>query len=140
MIKPQALQKNSTIGILSPSYWLDREILTITSKYFTDLGYRLKFGKSNELKWGPFAGLPEQRADDIHEMFANSDIDAIFCARGGYGANRVLPLLDYNLIKENPKIFIGYSDITAMLISITQKTSLITFHGPMLTSYMDSWV
>ena len=125
MIKPQALQKNSTIGILSPSYWLDRETLSITSKYFTDLGYRLKLGKSNELKWGPFAGLPEQRADDIHEMFANSDIDAIFCARGGYGANRVLPLLDYNLIKENPKIFIGYSDITAMLISITQKTFYI---------------
>ena len=140
MIKPQALQKNSTIGILSPSYWLDRETLSITSKYFTDLGYRLKLGKSNELKWGPFAGLPEQRADDIHEMFANSDIDAIFCARGGYGANRVLPLLDYNLIKENPKIFIGYSDITALLTSITQKTSIVTFHGPMLTTYKDSWV
>ena len=73
-------------------------------------------------------------------MFANSDIDAIFCARGGYGANRVLPLLDYNLIKENPKIFIGYSDITALLTSITQKTSMVTFHGPMLTTYKDSWV
>ena len=72
MIKPRALQKNSTIGILSPSYWLDRKILSITSKYFTDLGYRLKFGKSNELKWGPFAGLPEQRAEDIHEMFPDS--------------------------------------------------------------------
>ena len=140
MIKPKALHKNSTIGIVSPSYWLDGEILSLTSKYFTNLGYQLKFGKSNNLKWGPFAGLPEQRADDINEMFANSDIDAIFCARGGYGANRVLPLLDYNLIKENPKIFIGYSDITALLTSITQKTSIVTFHGPMLTTYRDSWV
>jgi muramoyltetrapeptide carboxypeptidase len=140
MIKPKALHKNSTIGIVSPSYWLDGEILSLTSKYFTNLGYKLKFGKSNDLKWGPFAGLPEQRADDINEMFANSDIDAIFCARGGYGANRVLPLLDYNLIKENPKIFIGYSDITALLTSITQKTSIVTFHGPMLTTYRDSWV
>jgi len=140
MIKPKALHKNSTIGIVSPSYWLDGEILSLTSKYFTNLGYQLKFGKSNDLKWGPFAGLPEQRADDINEMFANSDIDAIICARGGYGANRVLPLLDYNLIKENPKIFIGYSDITALLTSITQKTSIVTFHGPMLTTYRDSWV
>ena len=140
MIKPKALHKNSTIGIVSPSYWLDGEIFSLTSKYFTNLGYQLKFGKSNDLKWGPFAGLPEQRADDINEMFANSDIDAIFCARGGYGANRVLPLLDYNLIKENPKIFIGYSDITALLTSITQKTSMVTFHGPMLTTYRDSWV
>ena len=92
MIKPKALHKNSTIGIVSPSYWLDGEILSLTSKYFTNLGYKLKFGKSNDLKWGPFAGLPEQRADDINEMFGSSDIDAIFCARGGYGANRVLPL------------------------------------------------
>ena len=140
MIKPKALHKNSTIGIVSPSYWLDEEILYLTSKYFINLGYKLKFGKSNDLKWGPFAGLPEQRADDINEMFGSSDIDAIFCARGGYGANRVLPLLDYNLIKENPKIFIGYSDITALLTSITQKTSIVTFHGPMLTTYRDSWV
>tara|TARA_B100000287_G_scaffold69160_1_gene60757 strand:+ start:260 stop:1192 length:933 start_codon:yes stop_codon:yes gene_type:complete len=140
MIKPKALQKNSTIGIVSPSYWLEEEILASTSKYFIDLGYRLKFGKSNHLRWGPFAGLPQKRADDIHEMFENSGVDAIFCARGGYGANRVLPLLDYNLIKKNPKIFIGYSDITALLTSITQKTKLVTFHGPMLTTYRDSWV
>ena len=140
MIKPKALQKNSTIGIVSPSYWLEEEILASTSKYFIDLGYRLKFGKSNHLRWGPFAGLPQKRADDIHEMFENSDVDAVFCARGGYGANRVLPLLDYNLIKKNPKIFIGYSDITALLTSITQKTKLVTFHGPMLTTYKDSWV
>jgi muramoyltetrapeptide carboxypeptidase len=68
-------------------------------------------------------------------MFANSDIDAIICARGGYGANRVLPLLDYDLINSNPKIFMGYSDITAYLTSISQKTGLVTFHGPMLSSF-----
>ena len=140
MIKPKSLQKNSTIGIISPSYWLDEKVLHSTSKYFTDLGYQLEFGKSNYLKWGPFAGEPQERADDIHRMFENSNIDAIVCARGGYGANRVLPLLDYELIKENPKIFVGYSDITAFLTSITQRTELVTFHGPMLTTYKDSWV
>ena len=140
MIKPKCLQKNSTIGIISPSYWLDKKVLLSTSKYFTDLGYQLEFGRSNNLKWGPFAGKPQERADDIHRMFENSNIDAIVCARGGYGANRVLPLLDYELIKGNPKIFIGYSDITAFLTSITQKTEIVTFHGPMLTTYRDSWV
>ena len=140
MIKPKALKENSTIGIISPSYWLDEKILKKTSKYFQDLFYNIKIGKSNYLKRGPFSGKPQARADDIHRMFADTDIDAIMCARGGYGANRVLPLLDYDLIQQNPKIFIGYSDVTAYLTSITQKTNLVTFHGPMLTTYKKSWI
>ena len=73
-------------------------------------------------------------------MFLDPSIDAILCARGGYGANKVIPLLDYELIKRHPKIFMGYSDITAYLISITQRTELITFHGPMLASYKHGFV
>jgi len=140
MIKPKALQKNSTIGIVSPSYWLEEAILKKTTRFFTDLGYKIKIGASNNLQWGPFAGTPQERADDLHRMFTDPDIDAVMCARGGYGANRVLPLLDYDLIRKNPKIFIGYSDITAYLTSITQQTNLVTFHGPMLTTYKSSWV
>jgi len=140
MIKPKALQKNSTIGIVSPSYWLEETILKKTARFFTDLGYKIKIGASNNLQWGPFAGTPQERADDLHRMFTDPDIDAVICARGGYGANRVLPLLDYDLIRKNPKIFIGYSDITAYLTSITQQTNLVTFHGPMLTTYKNSWV
>ncbi|GIR57134.1 MAG: hypothetical protein CM15mP64_5460 [Candidatus Neomarinimicrobiota bacterium] len=67
-------------------------------------------------------------------MFADPSVDAIFCARGGYGCNKVLPLIDYELIKKNPKIFMGFSDITACLNSITQKTKMVSFHGPMLVS------
>ena len=140
MIKPKPLIQKSTIGVISPSYWLDEKILSKTGKFFEDLGYKLDFGKSNYLKWGPFAGTPQERADDINRMFSDPNIDAIMCARGGYGANRVLPLIDYELIKQNPKIFIGYSDITAYLTSITQQTNLITFHGPMLTTYKKSWI
>jgi muramoyltetrapeptide carboxypeptidase len=92
------------------------------------------------LKDNTFAGTPEQRANDINGMFANPNIDAIICARGGYGANRVLPLLNYDLIKANPKIFMGYSDVTAFLTSITQKTGLVTFHGPMLSSFKKGMV
>ena len=140
MIKPKALQKKSTIGIVSPSYWLEEAILNKTTRFFTDLGYNIKIGASNNSQWGPFAGAPQERADDLHRIFTDPDIDAVMCARGGYGANRVLPLLDYNLIRKNPKIFIGYSDITAYLTSITQQTNLVTFHGPMLTTYKNSWV
>lgn len=135
MTKPSPLKKGDTIGIVSPSFWMDEESLEKVHQLFKTKGYQLEFGASNYLKSGPFAGTPQERANDINDMFANPDIDAIICARGGYGANRVLPHLDYNLIKVNPKIFMGYSDITALLTSITQQTELVTFHGPMLTTY-----
>ncbi len=134
MIKPRQLKQNSKIGIVSPSYWLNVDVLNKTAKYYSDMGFRIKIGPSNKLKNGPFAGSPEERAEDINAMFADPSIDAIFCARGGYGCNKVLPLLDYELIKDNPKIFMGFSDITACLNSITQKTKMVSFHGPMLVS------
>ena len=140
MIKPKSIKENSTIGVVSPSYWLDENVLKNTAKFFTELGYNIEISKSNSLQWGPFAGTPQERADDLHRMFVNPKIDAVMCARGGYGANRVLPLLDYDLIRKNPKIFIGYSDITAYLTSITQQTNLVTFHGPMLTTYKKRWI
>ena len=140
MVKPKKLEPNSRIGIVSPSYWLDKNDLKRSVKYFSDAGYNIKIGRSNHLQNGPFAGTAQERADDINEMFLNPDIDAILCARGGYGANKVLPLIDYENIRSNPKIFLGYSDITAYLTSITQKTDLVTFHGPMLSSFREEFV
>ena len=140
MIKPRQLKQNSKIGIVSPSYWLNEDDLNKTAGYYADMGYRIKLGSSNQLKNGPFAGSPEQRAEDINAMFADPSIDAIFCARGGYGCNKVLPLLDYELIKDNPKIFMGFSDITACLNSITQKTKMVSFHGPMLVSGISNMI
>tara|TARA_B100001013_G_scaffold129533_1_gene75593 strand:+ start:112 stop:1047 length:936 start_codon:yes stop_codon:yes gene_type:complete len=140
MIKPSMLKPGCRIGVVSPSYWLKKQYMEKTSKFFQDKGYTMVMGNSNSMRWGPFAGTPQERADDIHHMFSNPKIEAIICARGGYGANRVLPLLDYNLIRDNPKIFMGYSDITAYLTSITQKTGLVTFHGPMMVSYKKGFV
>ena len=140
MIKPSMLKPGCQIGVVSPSYWLKKQYMEKTSKFFQDKGYTMVMGNSNSMRWGPFAGTPQERADDIHHMFSNPKIEAIICARGGYGANRVLPLLDYNLIRDNPKIFMGYSDITAYLTSITQKTGLVTFHGPMMVSYKKGFV
>ncbi|MEC9376938.1 MAG: LD-carboxypeptidase [Candidatus Neomarinimicrobiota bacterium] len=134
------LKPGSRIGVTSPSYWLEEKDLIRTAGYFKEKGYSMVMGNSNYLEWGPFAGQPKERADDIHHMFSDPDIDAIICARGGYGANRVLPLLDYDLISDNPKIFVGFSDITGFLTSITQKTGLVTFHGPMLVSFKKRFV
>ncbi len=140
MIKPKQLKHGNHIGVISPSYWFEKEDISMTMGYFEKKGYSMVQGKSNSMKWGPFAGEPQKRADDIHCMFSDRNIDAIICARGGYGANRVLPLLDYDIIRKNPKIFMGFSDITAYLTSITQKTGLVTFHSPMLISYKKRFV
>ena len=140
MINPPGLKPNATIGVVSPSSWLNESDLKTAVSVFENKGYKLVLGESVFLKEFTYAGTPQQRADDINNMFANPDIDAIICARGGYGANRVLPLLDYDLIQANPKIFMGYSDLTAFLTSITQKTGLITFHGPMLTTFKKGMV
>jgi muramoyltetrapeptide carboxypeptidase len=140
MLRPKSLKRGHRIGVVSPSYWLEKKGLGNAVTVFQKKGYEVQLGDSIYLKDGPFAGTPQQRANDINQMFSDPNIDAIFCARGGYGANRVLPLLDYDLIQSKPKIFMGYSDITAFLTSITQKTGLVTFHGPMLSTFKNKLV
>jgi len=133
--KPGRLNAGSRIGIVNPAYWLEPERLQRAVGVFENLGYELVLGKSTDLKENQYAGSAEDRAADIMAMFRDPSIDAIMCARGGYGGNRVLPLLDYDVIRENPKIFIGYSDITGFLASMAQQSGLVTFHGPMLTTF-----
>ena len=140
MLRPKSLKKGHRIGVVSPSYWLEKKGLRNAVMVFQKKGYEVQLGDSVYLKDGPFAGTPQQRANDINQMFSDPNVDAIFCARGGYGANRVLPLLDYDLIQSKPKIFMGYSDVTAFLTSITQKTGLVTFHGPMLSTFKNKLV
>ena len=94
------------------------------------LGFRVVFNESILNKNGYFSGNDIQRAKELMEMFLRKDVDGIMCARGGYGCARILPLLDYDIIKKNPKVLIGYSDITALLYGIYSKTGLVCFHGP----------
>ncbi|MDH5584681.1 MAG: LD-carboxypeptidase [Gammaproteobacteria bacterium] len=133
--KPKRLSPGARIGIVNPAYWLEPERQKRAVSVFENLGYELVLGKSTTLRQDIYAGAPEDRAADINAMFADASIDAIVCARGGYGGNRVWPLLDYEAIRANPKIFVGFSDTTGMLTSIAQRTGLVTFHGPMLTTY-----
>ena len=134
-IRPKALKSGATIGVVSPSYWLDSETLEKGVQWLEGHGYKLLIGESVTAKQDIFAGSPELRANDIMSMFCNESVDAIFCARGGYGANRVIPLLDFDVIRNNAKIFMGFSDITTILNSLAQDANLISFHGPMLASF-----
>ena len=134
-IRPRKLEAGARIGIVNPAYWLEPERMQRAVDVFRDLGYELVLGKTTSLQENKCAGSPEQRAADIMAMFEDPTINAIICARGGYGGNRVLPLLDYDVIRKNPKIFVGYSDITGFLTSFAQKSGLVSFHGPMLSTY-----
>jgi len=132
-IKPQRLRKGDLIGIISPASAPDD--LTRIEKgvqYLEKLGYRTLIGKNSSNYYGYLAGTDEERVSDLHDMFKNKEVKAIFCTRGGYGTPRLLNRIDYRLIKKNPKIFVGYSDITALQLAFYKKCGLITFAGPML--------
>jgi muramoyltetrapeptide carboxypeptidase len=139
-IRPARLHAGARIGVVCPAYWLEPERLQRATGVFENLGYQIVLGKTCQLKDNIYAGSPEARAADVMAMFSDSSIDMILCARGGYGGNRVLPLLDYDVIRQNPKIFVGYSDVTGPLNSIAQRTGLVTFHGPMLTTFGEETV
>ena len=131
-VKPRALKKGGTIGIIAPaSPPSSTEKIFKGAEYLERLGYRIKFGKHVEKVYGYLAGSDQERADDINDMFKDEEIKAIIAVRGGYGTPRILPLLDYAAIKRNPKILVGYSDLTALQLALFKRTGLVTFSGPM---------
>jgi muramoyltetrapeptide carboxypeptidase len=133
ILKPPALKKGDVIGIVSPASSPD-DFTRIEQgvKYLESLGYRVKLGKHIFKRYGYLSSTDDERADDLNEMFTDEKVKAIICVRGGYGTPRLLDKVDYNLIKKKPKIFVGYSDITALQLAIFKKTGLVTFSGPML--------
>lgn len=135
-IKPKRLYPGDTIGIIAPASPGDLELFTAGIAFLEEKGFHVKLGGRVEETLGYLAGSDADRAEDINAMFASPKIDGIFCLRGGYGTMRLLDLLDYDVIRSHPKVFVGYSDITALHISIGQRTGLVTFHGPMVASDM----
>ena len=130
IILPNRLKKGDLIGLVTPGGNISKEELLQTVETLEGFGFRTYYKDSVLSRYGYFAGKDIERAHELMHMFANPDVDAILCVRGGYGAIRILDILDYELIQQNPKILIGYSDITALLISIYERTGLVTFHGP----------
>jgi muramoyltetrapeptide carboxypeptidase len=122
------------IGIVSPGRWLDDASLTRASAELVKRGYRTNIHPQNSLRLHQFAGSDAQRLTAIHEMFADPLVEAIICAKGGYGALRLIDHIDYDLIRANPKPLIGYSDITALLCANYSRARLVGFHGPMALS------
>lgn len=134
-IHPPTIRKGDTVGVITPSSALvDDEGYPIAEANFEALGLRLQWGKHVGKKLGYLAGKDEERLADLHTMFADPAVKAIVCLRGGSGGARLLDKLDYGLIARNPKIFMGYSDITAFHQAIHAQTGLITFHGPVANS------
>jgi muramoyltetrapeptide carboxypeptidase len=132
IIKPEKLKRGDVIGIISPSSPVsDKAKLDASMSYFEKMGYRVKVGLNALKERGYLAGSDEERLEDVHNMFLDKEVKLIICLRGGYGASRLLDKIDYNIIKNNPKIFCGYSDITALQNAFFYKTGLITFAGPM---------
>lgn len=134
VIKPPKLRAGDTVGVAAPASCGDYDKILVAARFLEGLGLQVRLGDAVANRRGYLAGTDEERACDLHKMFADHEIKAIFCARGGYGTARIADLLDYELIRCNPKIFWGYSDITFLHTAFLQKAGLVTFHGPMLTS------
>ncbi len=133
IVKPKRLLKGDLIGIISPaSSPDDLTRIELGVRYLEKLGYRVEVGKNVGKIRGYLAGTDDERLEDLHYMFKKKEVKAVICVRGGYGSPKLLDKIDYKLIGANPKIFVGYSDITALQMSFFQKTGLVTFGGPML--------
>lgn len=130
------IRKGARIGLVSPASPSKKEEVDDLIKYLEGQGFELALGRTIYKKNKYLAGTDEERAADLNQMFGDPDIDAILCIRGGYGSPRILDLLDYDLIEKNPKVFIGYSDITAIHVALNQKCGLVSYHGPMGSSDM----
>ncbi len=130
IIKPKRIKPGDRVGIVAPGSYISEKELIETVTNLKKLGFKPYYTENILKRHGYLAGTDEERVADLHEMFSNPKIDWIIAARGGYGCTRILPMLDYNLIKNNPKVLMGYSDITALFYAIFKQTGLITFHGP----------
>lgn len=133
-IRPKRLKAGQTVGLIAPGSSISEEKLQKALSTIESLGLKAKYTPNILAKHGYLAGTDQQRLSDLHLMFSDKEVDAIWCIRGGYGCTRLLPKIDYKLIKKNPKILIGYSDITALIEAIHQKTGLVGFHGPVAVS------
>lgn len=131
-IRPARLKPGDTVGITAPASRGDAEAIRHSAEVFEELGLKVRFGDSLNRSHGYLAGTDAERAAELNAMFADPGIQAIVCARGGYGTARIAEKLDYDQIRRHPKILWGYSDITFLHAAIWKMTGLITVHGPMM--------
>jgi muramoyltetrapeptide carboxypeptidase len=139
-LKPAALRPGDTIALLAPAGVVDKKKVAEAVLNIEKRGYRVRVFPAAYDQRGYLAGGDTQRARDLNMAFGDPEVRMILCLRGGYGSPRILPLVDFDRIKRNPKIFVGYSDITALLIAIRQQAGVVTFHGPMaMADFSGKW-
>jgi len=135
LIRPKALRAGDTVGVITPSTPVtDPDRLALVTRTLNFFGLHAKVGKNVGRHSVDFAASVDERLDDLHSMFRDKDVSAVFALRGGYGCGQLLDRVDYDLIRRNTKIFLGFSDITALHLAIHKRARLVTFHGPVITS------
>lgn len=130
ILKPPRLQMGDTVGLIAPAGIVKAENIAAATKAITNLNLKVKVGAHILDSYGYLAGKDADRAHDVNAMFLDKSVKAIITMRGGWGCNRILPLLNYSLIRSHPKILLGYSDITSLLLAIYARSRVMTFHGP----------
>ena len=140
LLRPQALRSGDTVGLITPSTFVsDPDTLATAERTVRYFGLKSKVGRNVRKKSGYLGGTVQERVDDLHAMFRDAEVKAVFALRGGYGSAQLLDRIDYDLIRANPKVFLGYSDITAMHLAIHKRTGLVTFHGPVVLSHFSQY-
>src|ERR1041384_4547961 len=139
LLKPKALRTGDTVGVIAPATAVpDPDRLALVEPTLKFFGLRPKWGKYVAHGSGYVSRSVNERLDDLHAMFRDPEVQAVFCIRGGYGSMQLLDRIDYDLIRRNPKVFVGYSDITALHLALNRHAGLVTFHGPIvLSSFTD---
>ena len=133
-IRPPRLKPGDTIGIVAPAGPFDLEKFMKGKAVLESMGFQTFFDEDIFQKHGFLAGTDSQRLEQVNRLFADPCVQAIICARGGYGSMRILPFLDFEAIQTHPKIFLGFSDVSALLSVLCDQCGLITFHGPLVTT------
>ena len=134
LLRPRVLKAGNTAGIIAPSTAVfDPDLLAAAERTIRHFGLKLKWGKFIRQR-SEYQASVRERVEDLHSMFRDPEVDAVFAIRGGYGSEHLLDSIDYDLIRANPKVFLGYSDITALHLAIQRKAGLVTFHGPVALS------
>ena len=136
LLRPKGLKKGDLVGLITPGSAISRTHFERCLENIDRLGLRAKYSDKLRVRKGFLAGRDVDRLEDLHDMFRSEEVQGIICARGGYGAMRLLEGIDYGLIRSNPKVFVGFSDITALQTAFYVKSGLVSFHGPMAASEM----
>lgn len=135
LVRAKALRPGDTVGLITPATFVsDPDRLALAERTLRHFGLRMKLGRHVRQRSGYLGGSARQRLEDFHAMFRDPEVAGVFCIRGGFGSAHLLEAIDYGLLRSHPKVFLGFSDITALHLAIHRRTGLVTFHGPVVVS------